>query len=149
MGAAAAKKAAADAEKAADAAKKEAAAAEAKAEKTEKEATEAKAKAEKEANDARDKGAQAEYIQTHIKQAKCQNNAGCSKAGLVGFCCPNLDGTHLECCGGAAELAEAPQTSHSKLHFLLFVSAFAALFAGIMWKRSRNKVQLTQYNMLG
>merc|ERR1712039_780716 len=102
-------------------------------------------KAEKEATES---AKEATYIKTHIKQAKCQNNAGCKKSGLVGFCCPNLDGTHLECCGGATELAEAPQTSHSKLHFFLFVSAFAALFAGFMWKRSRNKV-MTQYDMLG
>merc|ERR1712039_266882 len=85
----AAEKAATDAETAAKDAKDEAAAAKAKAEKTEKEATEAKAKAEKEEKDATAKGAQAKYIHDHIKEAKCQNNAGCKKAGLVGFCCPN------------------------------------------------------------
>merc|ERR1712039_397986 len=102
-------------------------------------------KAEKEATES---AKEATYIKTHIKQAKCQNNAGCKKSGLVGFCCPNLDGTHLECCGGAAELAEAPQTSHSELHFFLFLSAFAALFAGFMWKRSQ-KVATLHHDMLG
>merc|ERR1712217_300470 len=105
---------------------------------------EAAAKAEKQAAA---EAKEATYIKTHIKEAKCQNNAGCAKTGLVGCCCPNLDGTRLECCGGSTEMAEAQQTGHSKFHVFLFASALAALFGGFMWKRSRNKVPLSQYDM--
>merc|ERR1712232_604316 len=87
--------AAEDAEKDAEAAKKKAADAEAAAKKAEKEADDKEAEAKK-------KAAQAEYVTSHIKEAKCKNNAGCSH--LVGFCCPNLDGTRLECCGSSTIL---------------------------------------------
>merc|ERR1712217_71733 len=49
-------------------------------------------------------GEQAKYIQDYIKEARCENNAGCAK--LDGFCCPNLDGTTLGCCGKATDLSE-------------------------------------------
>merc|ERR1712190_283649 len=137
-----------DAAKEAAAAKKVSEEAAAKAKAAIAAADKSKEAAKKAEKEAKESAKEANYIQTHIKEAKCQNNAGCHKSGLVGFCCPNLDGTRLECCGGAGELAESPQTSDSKLHFFLFVSAFAALFAGFMWKRSRNKVH-TQYDILG
>merc|ERR1712083_1210382 len=79
-----------DADKAAKAAKQLAAAADKKAEEAHAVAAKALANAKKDE-------AQAKYVASHIKEAKCANNAGCVKAGLVGFCCPNLDGTHLEC----------------------------------------------------
>merc|ERR1711920_714942 len=89
--------AAEEAQEKADKAKKEADAAQAKAD-------QAKAKAEKEEARAKKEGAQAKYIQDHIKEAKCKNNAGCKN--LDGFCCPNLDGTVLGCCGKATDLSE-------------------------------------------
>merc|ERR1712060_929999 len=87
--------AAEEAQEKADKAKKEADEAQAKADK-------AKAKAEKEEAAAKKEGEQAKYIQDHIKEARCENNAGCKSLGLQGFCCPNLDGTTLGCCGKAA-----------------------------------------------
>jgi len=134
-------KEAAAAKKVADEAEAKAKAAIAAAEKTKAEAAEAQKEADAEAKEAT-------YIQTHIKEAKCQNNAGCKKLGLVGFCCPNLDGTRLGCCGGATEMAEEV-TAHSKMHVFLGAAVISAVVGGVFWKRSRNKVALQQFDMLG
>merc|ERR1712060_331871 len=103
---------------------------------------------EKAAKQAEEEGKEATYIKTHIKEAKCQNNAGCKKAGLVGFCCPNLDGTRLGCCGGATELA-ATESAGSRLHVVLFAFVVTAIVGAFAWKRSQSKVDLNQVDILG
>merc|ERR1711948_75360 len=109
----------------------------------------AKEKAEKDAKEAKAKGAQAKYIHDHIKEAKCENNKGCSS--LTGFCCPNLDGTTLECCGGAAALAEEVVTKEASKFSFTSVFAFCALLAAgaFVYQRRSRKVSLTEVSMLG
>merc|ERR1712176_1518843 len=96
-------------------------------EKAEAAAKAAKEKAEKDAKEAKAKGAQAKYIHDHIKEAKCENNKGC--ASLTGFCCPNLDGTTLECCGQSASLAEEVATEETSRFSFTTIVAFCALVA--------------------
>merc|ERR1711972_781538 len=101
-------------------------------------------KAAKDAKEAKEKSAQAKYIHDHIKEAKCENNAGCAK--LKGFCCPNLDGTHLECCGGKATGLAGEVTEESNRFSFKFVFAFAALLAAgvFVYKKRSRKMTLTQ-----
>merc|ERR1712039_784944 len=115
----------------------------------EEKANKAKKAAKKEAKLAKAKGAQAKYIKDHIKEAKCENNKGC--ASLTGFCCPNLDGTTLQCCGAASALAEEVATEETSRFGFTSMFAFCALLAagGFVYQRRSRKVALTEVSMLG
>merc|ERR1711920_797336 len=126
----------------AKASKKAAAAAEAAAKAAEEKANKAKEAAEKDAKEAKEKGAQAKYIKDHIKESKCENNKGC--ASLTGFCCPNLDGTTLQCCGAASDLAEEVTLEETSRFSFASMFAFCALLAAgaFVYRRRFRKVSL-------
>merc|ERR1712003_559582 len=60
--------------------------------------------------------AEASTMKQRLKKAKCRNNPGCKDMGLVGYCCPTLNGIHLtgitlSCCNHAASADDLATTT--------------------------------------
>merc|ERR1712060_655239 len=91
----------------------------------------------------------ANYVTSHIHESRCENNAGCH--GLVGFCCPNLDGTRLGCCGAADVETSAIEQSYEGRPgeaVLVFALIAGLVVTGVMMQRQRAKL-MTDRPMLG
>merc|ERR1711953_897592 len=90
------------------------------------------AKAKKAEAEAEKDGKFAKYVTTHIKESRCENNAGCSALNLKGFCCPNLDGTRLGCCGTQTALLEDDEENTMPANSFGTAVFAVALFAGLV-----------------